>query len=80
MDLKTWLGALAIGLIAGLIAARTATRAHGLIPSLFIGVVGAGIGGWLANIFALPLPGLFGASAAGAVVTLGLLSAMGRGR
>ncbi|MEO6341011.1 MAG: GlsB/YeaQ/YmgE family stress response membrane protein [Caulobacteraceae bacterium] len=80
MDLKAWLGALAIGLIAGLIAGRTVSRAHGLLANLFIGVIGAGLGGWLGSIFALPLPALLGASAAGAILVLALLSAMGRAR
>lgn len=80
MGVIEWLGAVAVGLIAGLIAARTANRAHGLIANLFIGVVGAGIGAWLGAIFALPLAGLLAAGAAAAIVLLALLNRLERAR
>ena len=78
MGVTEWLGALAIGLIAGLIAARTVNRGRGLIANLFIGAVGAGLGAWLGAIFALPLAGLLAAGAAAATVLLVLLSRLAR--
>jgi uncharacterized membrane protein YeaQ/YmgE (transglycosylase-associated protein family) len=80
MGVTEWLGALAIGLIAGLIAARTVNRGHDLIANLFIGAVGAGAGAWLGAIFALPLAGLLVAGAAAAIVLLALLSRLERAR
>ncbi len=50
----------ALGLIAGLIVSRVAGRiGQGAVMDIVLGVVGAGIGGWLFNTFGLAAVGGF---------------------
>jgi uncharacterized membrane protein YeaQ/YmgE (transglycosylase-associated protein family) len=53
----SFLAFLATGLIAGFLAEAVMKRPYGLIPSLVIGVIGAWIGGFLANLVDLPVLG-----------------------
>jgi uncharacterized membrane protein YeaQ/YmgE (transglycosylase-associated protein family) len=50
-----------IGLIAGYIAEKVTASDHGLITNLVVGVIGAFVGGFLANVLGLDIaPGFWG--------------------
>lgn len=53
-----WIAWIIIGIIAGWLAEKIMKRNHGLLTNLIVGIVGALIGGFLAN-------NLFGLDAAG---------------
>ena len=52
-------GTLFIGAIAGWIAEKLTKSDHGLLTNIVIGVAGAFVGGWLANVVGLRLGELF---------------------
>jgi uncharacterized membrane protein YeaQ/YmgE (transglycosylase-associated protein family) len=75
-------GAIVIGILAGWIAEQVMGRRHGLITNLVVGVIGAFLGGFLANILGIGFAGFWGSllvSAVGAIVLLWLVSLF-RGR
>ena len=49
MDPMGIVGWIIVGIIAGWIAEQVTGRRHGLITNLIVGIVGAFIGGWLAD-------------------------------
>ena len=64
---------LLIGGVAGWIASKITEERHGLITRIVVGVIGAFVGGRLADFFDTPVHGLFGtiiASTIGAVIVL----------
>lgn len=61
------------GGVAGWIASKITEERHGLITRIVVGVIGAFVGGRLADFFDTPVHGLFGtiiASTIGAVIVL----------
>ncbi|MCT4656122.1 MAG: GlsB/YeaQ/YmgE family stress response membrane protein [Cohaesibacter sp.] len=52
-------GWIIIGIIAGYIAEKVTKSDHGLFMNLGVGLVGAFVGGWLANLFNLKVAGGF---------------------
>jgi uncharacterized membrane protein YeaQ/YmgE (transglycosylase-associated protein family) len=77
------LGMIVIGLIAGYIAEKVTASRHGLLTNLGVGIVGAFVGGFLANALGLHIaPGFVGTlivATIGAIIFLYLLRAL-RGR
>lgn len=64
---------LLIGGVAGWIASKITEERHGLITRIVVGVIGAFVGGRLADFFDTPVHGLLGtiiASTIGAVIVL----------
>ncbi len=62
-----------IGLIAGWVAERVTESSHGLLTNLFIGIVGAFVGGELAALLDIPVFGFFRtlvAAIVGAIILL----------
>jgi uncharacterized membrane protein YeaQ/YmgE (transglycosylase-associated protein family) len=53
-----WFAWIVVGIVAGWIAEQLTGRRHGLITNLIVGIVGAFVGGWLADTmgFADDLP------------------------
>ena len=79
MDLITWL---AVGLLAGLIAAAL-VGGIGLLGDIAVGMVGAVLGGWLFGALGIRvpfhgLPGTVLVASVGAVVLLVLIRALRR--
>jgi uncharacterized membrane protein YeaQ/YmgE (transglycosylase-associated protein family) len=72
-----WIGWIVIGIIAGWIAERAMNRRHGLFTNFLVGVIGASIGGALAQTLGLQVePGWLGSlivATVGAIVLLFLL-------
>ena len=52
-------GTLFIGAVAGWIAEKLTKGDHGLLTNIVIGIAGAFVGGWLANVLGLRLGELF---------------------
>ena len=52
-------GTLLIGAIAGWIAEKLTKSDHGLLTNIVIGIAGAFVGGWLANVVGLRLGEVF---------------------
>lgn len=52
-------GTLLIGGVAGWIAEKLTGSSHGLLTNIVIGILGAFIGGWIANALGLQLGELF---------------------
>jgi uncharacterized membrane protein YeaQ/YmgE (transglycosylase-associated protein family) len=52
-------GTLFIGAIAGWIAEKLTGSDHGILTNIVIGIIGAFIGGWLANAIGLQLGEIF---------------------
>ena len=52
-------GTLLIGGVAGWIAEKLTGASHGLLTNIVIGILGAFIGGWIANALGLQLGELF---------------------
>lgn len=77
------LGMIVIGLIAGYIAEKVTASRHGLLTNLAVGVIGAFVGGFLANLLGLNVaPGFWGTlvvATIGAIIFLYLLKVI-RGR
>jgi uncharacterized membrane protein YeaQ/YmgE (transglycosylase-associated protein family) len=62
-----------IGAVAGWVASKITEERHGLITRIVVGVIGAFVGGRLADVLNTPVHGLFGtmiASIIGAVIVL----------
>ena len=75
------IGAIVIGVLAGWIAEKIMNRRHSLIANLAVGLVGALIGGFLANALGFAWYGFVGSlvvSTIGAVVLLFLLGLLRR--
>ncbi len=67
------LATLFIGAVAGWIASKITEERHGLITRIVVGIIGAFVGGKLADVLDTPIHGLFGtiiASTIGAVIVL----------
>jgi uncharacterized membrane protein YeaQ/YmgE (transglycosylase-associated protein family) len=47
-------GLIIIGLIAGYVAEKLTESNHGLFTNLVVGLVGAFVGGFIANLFGMP--------------------------
>ncbi len=52
-------GTLLIGAVAGWVAEKLTKSDHGLLTNIVIGIAGAFVGGWLANLLGLRLGELF---------------------
>ena len=62
-----------IGALAGWIASKITEERHGLLTRIVVGVIGAFVGGRLADVLDTPVHGFFGtviASTIGAVIVL----------
>ncbi|EJL23031.1 putative membrane protein [Caulobacter sp. AP07] len=71
-----FIGAIIIGIFAGWLAEKIMGRNHGLLTNLVVGLVGALIGAFLANMFNIHFMGWVGSiivSTIGAVVLLFIL-------
>jgi uncharacterized membrane protein YeaQ/YmgE (transglycosylase-associated protein family) len=71
------IGAIFLGLLAGWIAERVMNRHHGLLTNLAVGLVGALLGGFLANVLGFAWSGWLSSllvSTLGAIVLLALLN------
>ena len=69
----SWIMFLFIGLVAGYIAEKVMQRKHGLLKNLIVGVIGAYVGGILANAFGISYVGIVGelvVATVGAIVVL----------
>ena len=52
------IGWLVIGIVAGWLAEKVMGRNHGLVTNLIVGIVGALLGGWIAqNLLGVPVGG-----------------------
>ena len=49
MEEMSWIAWIVAGIIAGWIAEQLTGRRHGLITNLIVGLLGAFVGGWLAD-------------------------------
>jgi uncharacterized membrane protein YeaQ/YmgE (transglycosylase-associated protein family) len=70
------IGWIVIGIAAGFVAEKIMKRDHGLITNLLVGVVGALLGGWIANLIGFSFGGWIGSfivATIGAVLLLFLL-------
>lgn len=70
------IGAIVIGLLAGLIAERAMSRRHGLFTNLAVGLVGSLVGGFLAHVLGFAWAGWISSlvvSTVGAILLLFLL-------
>jgi uncharacterized membrane protein YeaQ/YmgE (transglycosylase-associated protein family) len=75
------IGAIVIGIVAGWLAEKIMKRNHGILTNLVVGVVGALIGGFLADVLDIEFGGWIGSllvSTAGAILLLALLGFMKR--
>lgn len=75
------IGAIIIGIFAGWLAEKIMKRNHGLLTNLVVGLVGALLGAFLANILGIGFGGWVGSlivSTIGAVVLLFLLGLVRR--
>ncbi|MDP1618377.1 GlsB/YeaQ/YmgE family stress response membrane protein [Phenylobacterium sp.] len=75
------LSAIIIGIFAGWIAEKIMKRNHGLFTNLLVGLVGALIGSFIANLINFPFSGFIGSllvSTIGAVLLLALLGLIRR--
>lgn len=71
------LSAIIVGIFAGWIAEQIMHRKDGLLTNLVVGLLGALMGGFLANAFGLGFAGFWGSlivSTVGAVVLLALVN------
>jgi uncharacterized membrane protein YeaQ/YmgE (transglycosylase-associated protein family) len=77
------IGAIVIGILAGWIAEQVMGREHGLLTNLVVGVVGAFLGAFIANVMGIGFAGFWGSlvvSTIGAVVLLALVGMFRRRR
>jgi len=75
------LGAIIIGILAGWLAEKIMKRNHGLLTNLAVGLVGALLGAFVANLLGINFGGWIGSlliSTAGAVLLLFLLGLVRR--
>lgn len=75
------LSAIIIGIFAGWIAEKVMKRDHGLFTNLVVGLIGALIGGFIANAIDLPIDGFLGSlivSTIGAILLLAILGLVRR--
>ncbi len=75
------IGSIIVGILAGWIAERVMNRNHGILTNLVVGLVGALIGGFLANAMGFAWNGWIGSTivaAIGAVILLFLLGLVRR--
>ena len=71
------IGFLIVGLLAGFIAEKVMDRNHGLIKNLVVGVIGAYVGGFMAQALGLAFLGFLGhliVATVGAIVVLWLFA------
>lgn len=77
------LAAIVVGIAAGWIAEQVMGRRHGMLTNLIVGVVGALVGGFIANALGIAFAGIWGSlavSSLGAILFLGLLGLFQRKR
>jgi len=70
------IGAVVIGILAGWIAEQVMGRKHGLITNLIVGIVGAFLGAFVANMLGFGFAGFWGSllvSTLGAVLLLAIV-------
>jgi uncharacterized membrane protein YeaQ/YmgE (transglycosylase-associated protein family) len=75
------LGAIIVGILAGWLAEKIMKRNHGLLTNLVVGLVGALLGAFAANLLGISFGGWIGSlvvSTIGAVVLLFLLGLVRR--
>ena len=68
-----WLLAIIIGIAAGWIAEQVTGRRHGILTNLIVGLLGALLGWFLADMIGIPIEGWLGslvAATGGAVILL----------
>ena len=74
---------LVVGLIAGFLASRVMRGGgYGIVGDIVVGIIGAFIGGWLADLLGLGSYGLLGTIVVafiGACILIAILHAVGRG-
>ena len=77
-----WFATIIIGILAGWIAEKVTSRDHGLIMNLIIGLVGALVGGWLAQVAGIVYTGWWASLLVSTVGAIALLWIWGmlRGR
>lgn len=75
-------GAVVIGILAGWTAEQVMGRKHGLITNLMVGVVGAFLGAFIANLLNFGFAGFWGSLAVSTIGAIVLLAIVGmvRGR
>ena len=72
-----WVLWIIVGLLAGYIAEKVMDRRHGLIKNLVVGLIGAVVGGALANAFNIQFAGFLGelvVATVGAIIVLWLFA------
>ena len=70
------IGAIVIGILAGWIAEQVMGREHGLLTNLVVGVVGAFLGAFVANLLGIGFAGFWGSlvvSTVGAILLLAIV-------
>jgi len=75
------IGAVVIGILAGWLAEQATGRRHGLLTNLIVGLAGAFLGAFLANVLNINFYGFWGSlvvSTVGAVLLLVIFSAVRR--
>lgn len=76
-----WLVAIIIGIAAGWIAEQVTGRRHGILTNLIVGLLGALLGWFLADMIGIPIEGWLGslvAATGGAVILLFLFGLIRR--
>jgi uncharacterized membrane protein YeaQ/YmgE (transglycosylase-associated protein family) len=76
-----WLLAIIIGIAAGWIAEQVTGRRHGILTNLIVGLLGALLGWFLADMIGIPIEGWLGslvAATGGAVILLFLFGLIRR--
>lgn len=76
-----WLLAVIIGIAAGWIAEQVTGRRHGILTNLIVGLLGALLGWFLADMIGIPIEGWLGslvAATGGAVILLFLFGLIRR--
>lgn len=83
MNGATIVGVIIIGIAAGWIAEQVMGRRHDIITNLIVGVIGAFVGAFIANMLGIAFAGYVGSlivASVGAIVLLALLNLFKRRR
>lgn len=70
------LAAIVVGIAAGWIAEQVMGRRHGIVTNLIVGVIGALVGGFIADALGITFAGIWGSllvSSLGAILFLAIL-------
>ncbi len=73
MDGLGLLGFLIVGLVAGYIAEKATGSSHGLLTNLAVGIIGAFVGGFIANALGIQFFGFLGALVIATLGAIGFL-------